>query len=191
MAGLFTSYEVDNDKRFEKQIKRLSKVVDNLAPAFGEISRDFFKSNIAVFNNKPGLYPEYVSKTTGTTGAETPYAKRKQRLYGRVYPILVASGKLRDSLTEPTAPNTDTILSIGKKSLIMGTNVANEKGVRYPLFHQSDKPRKKIPLRKFLFIGPEAARYVSKEKGRLQRWLNILELWTEAELKRQQAKSRR
>lgn len=191
MAGLFTSYEVDNDKKFVNQIKRLSKVTDNLAPAFGEIARDFFKSNIAVFNNKPGLYPDYISRTTGKTGADTPYAKRKLKLYGRVYPMLVASGKLRDSLTEPTAPNTDTILSIGKKSLIMGTNAMNSKGTRYPLFHQSDKPRKKIPLRKFLFIGPEAAKYVPKEKGRLQRWLDILELWTEAELKRQQAKSRR
>lgn len=188
MASLFTSYEVDNDKRFERLIKRLGKTVDNLAPAFGEIARDFYKSNKAVFSNRPGLYPDYTSRATGTTGADTPYAKRKLRLYGRVYPMLVASGKLRDSLTEPTAPNSDTILQIGRKSLVIGTDVQNEKGVQYPLFHQSDKPRKKIPLRKFLFIGPEAARYVSSEKGRSERWTKILELWVDKQLKKQQKK---
>ena len=177
-TGLFTSYEVDNDKRFQKQLNRALGVLDDLSPVFGEISRDFFKSNKAIFSNKPGQYPDYIDRTTGTTGADTPYAKRKLRLYGKVYPMLVASGKLRDSLTEPSAPNEDTILQIGKRTMIIGTNVENSKGTKYPLFHQSDKkPRRVMPLRKFLFIGPEAGRYVSSEKGRSERYANIMEKW--------------
>lgn len=189
MAGIFTSYEVDNDKRFERQLENAIKLIGDVSAPLGEISRDFFRSQKAVFNNAPGLYPDYVDTKTGTTGRDTPYAKRKLRLYGRVYPMLVASGKLRDSLTEPTAPNADTVLSIGKKTLVLGTKVKNDKGVYYPVFHQSDKPRKKMPLRKFLFIGPEARRYAPSETvGRPERWKMILEKWTEAKLKQNRAK---
>ena len=43
------------------------------------------------------------------------------------------------------------------------------------MFHQSDRPRSKIPLRKVLFIGPEAREFATSEQiGRLERWTSIL-----------------
>ena len=96
MTGIFVSFEIANDREFQQSINTALDVVNNLSGAFGEISRDFFRSNKAIFNNAPGQYPDYIDRTTGTTGEDTPYAKRKKKLYGRVYPMLVASGDLRD-----------------------------------------------------------------------------------------------
>ncbi len=48
--------------------------------------------------------------------------------------------------------------------------------IRYGIYHQSDEARSKIPLRKFLFIGPEAPSFAtSEQQGRLQRWLGYIE----------------
>lgn len=174
--SLFASYEIENDEAFFAQIQAALSVVDDLRGPFGEILRDFFDSNQAIFGNKPGLYDDYADTTTGETGTNTPYAKKKQALYGRVYPMLVASGRLRDSLTG--TPNEDSIAIIGKRGMAVGTDVD------YGIYHQSDEDRKKMPLRKFLFIGPEAARYAPKEKGRARRYANIIEKWVIADLKR-------
>lgn len=158
MVSLFTSYEIDNDADFQKSIFDSLKVVDNLSFAFGQIARDFFKSNTAIFSLKnEGKYPSLKEK----------YQKVKDAKYGR-QPILVASGKLRDSLTKK--PNSDSIKNIGRKTLVLGTKV------KYGIYHQSDAPRTKIPLRKFLFIGPEAPKFApSRVTGRLQRWLAIID----------------
>lgn len=158
MVSLFTSYEIENDAEFQQTIKDALDVVDNLEFAFGEIARDFFKSNEAIFSLKNGgQYPPLKEK----------YAKRKEAKYGK-QPILVATGKLKKSLTG--TPSTDSIVTIGKRSLVLGTKV------NYGIYHQSDAPRTKIPLRKFLFIGPEGGRFApSRITGRLQRWTAIIE----------------
>ena len=94
---------------------------------------------------------------------------------------MVASKTLRDSVAGivglQSKPSDDSILRIGKQSLILGTKVP------YGIFHQSDEPRKSnLPQRKFLFIGPEAPSTApSGITGRLERWLSILD----AEVQRQ------
>jgi len=72
----------------------------------------------------------------------------------------------RASLLGPS--NKGSISSIGPLSLIFGTSI------NYAIYHQSDKARFKIPLRKMLFIGPESTFANDEQKGRLTRWLNIL-----------------
>lgn len=153
------SYEIENDIEFKRALDDALSQVQDLRFAFGEIARDFFKSNQAVFNLKgSGLYPPLNKK----------YEERKARIYGAGRPILVASGRLKNSLTG--TPNVDSILKIGRQALIMGTRVP------YGVFHQSDSPRSKIPLRKFLFIGPEAPSSApSRITGRLERWLRIID----------------
>ena len=48
MVG-FTSYNVDNDKRFRKALDSAIKEVGDLRFAMGEISRDIFKTTIQNF----------------------------------------------------------------------------------------------------------------------------------------------
>jgi phage gpG-like protein len=161
-----TSYIIENDKEFAAQIKAAAERVGDLRLAFTLIAKDWRKSNMAQFSLRgSGQYPPLSAM----------YAARKKKVYGN-RPILVAKGRLRDSLTG--SPNGDSIQEITKTSLTMGTRVP------YGIYHQSDAPRFKIPLRKFLFIGPEAPRSASSAiTGRLERWLSILEAEVQRKLK--------
>lgn len=163
--AVFTSYEIKNDKEFARQIDKAIRLVGDLRIAFTIIAKDWRKSNKAQFQLKnAGQYPPLSSK----------YAARKVAGYGNK-PILVRTGKLRDSVSGTL--NSDSIQVIGKNSLIMGTRVP------YGVYHQSDDPRRKIPLRKFLFIGPESPRTAPRAiTGRLERWMSILNAETQRKL---------
>ncbi len=65
--------------------------------------------------------------------------------------------------------NPGSVALITKLTLAFGTSI------KYGIYHQSDEPRKRLPLRKFLFIGPEASRFATSDQmGRLQRWNGIM-----------------
>ncbi len=155
----FTSYSVDNDNRFKDSLKAASKTVSDFRIPFGLISADFYRSEQSIFKLKsPGMYPDLSEK----------YGKYKQKTKGFKYPILVRSGALATSMLGPRNPGSINVISA--LSMFIGTSV------KYGVYHQSDLPRKsKLPLRKFLFIGPEAPRFASSEQaGRTQRWLGII-----------------
>lgn len=168
MAEPFTSYLVDNDRKFRDAIKRASETSTDLRIPFGLILADFYKSQQAIWKLKgPGLYPPFKGKKDPKTGM-TRYQAAKKRKYGFDYPLLVRTGALAASLSGPN--NKGSISKITPLSLVFGTSI------EYGIYHQSDKPRSKIPLRKFLFIGPEAPRFAnSDQQGRLERWNGYLE----------------
>lgn len=155
----FVSYSIDNDKRFRNAIDRAKREISDLTIPLRQIGDDFYKSEQVIFDLKsPGQYPDLSEK----------YKIAKKKKAGFVYPILKRTGRLAESVLAPDAP--DAIFNIiDKDTLIIGTKVP------YGVYHQSDDPRKKIPLRKFLFIGPEAPRFAfGPLQGRAERWLNIL-----------------
>lgn len=178
MAEAFTSYEVDNDKRFREALKRASGITQDLRIAFGLISADFYKSQQAIWKLKgPGKYPPFKGAINKLTGM-TQYQAYKKRKYGFDYPLLVRTGALAASLSGPS--NNGSINKITNLSLTIGT------GIKYGVYHQSDEGRSKIPLRKFLFIGPEAPTFANSEQsGRLERWLGYVEDHIKRELKKQ------
>lgn len=167
MAESFTSYSVDNDKKFRDAINRASAVSDDLRVPFGLILKDFYKSEQAIFKLQgPGKYPPFKG-ARGTDGL-TKYQRAKQKAVGFDYPLLVRTGSLAASLLGPN--NRGSISKITKLSLAFGTSI------EYGVYHQSDKARSKIPLRKFLFIGPEAPTFATNEQmGRAQRWVGYIE----------------
>lgn len=167
----FTSYAVDNDERFRKALSKAAGAVRDLTIPLTLITQDFFKSEKAVFQLKgPGQYPPI----------SISYAEAKRRQVGFVYPLLVRSGLLKNAATDPEHPGAVHYI-VNKNTLFLGVS---EAVVPYAVYHQSDSPRKKIPLRKFLFIGPEAARYDTPETaGRLQRWTSILDRYVRDALK--------
>lgn len=154
----FASYEVDNDNKFKNALVRAKMVTNDLTIPLTLIAKDFYKSQKAIFLlNGPGQYPDLAESTK----------EQKARQGFSVYPILKRTGRLADSTTNPSHPDAINQI-INKRTLILGTTV------EYGIYHQSDKPRSKIPLRKFLFIGPESSFANSDQQGRVGRWMNIL-----------------
>jgi phage gpG-like protein len=169
MAG-FVSYELENDKAFRERIEKAFEETGDLRIPFSLIAKDFYKSEKAIFQlSGPGKYPKFKGEKNEKTGL-TAYESFKKRQYGFTYPLLKASERLMDSVTSST--HKDSVLQISKASLIIGTTV------EYANFHQQDNPdlgNKVMPTRKFLFIGPEAPENVPATRGRLDRWLKILD----------------
>lgn len=163
----FTSYVVDNDKSFRAALQRASDASQDLRVPFGLILADFYRSEQAIFKLKsPGQYPDFKSG-----GPDSKYAKAKEKAVGFKYPLLVRTGRLAASLLSKDAPG--AVVAIGPTEMTFGTQI------EYGIFHQSDDPRSKIPLRKFLFIGPEAPQFAtSDQQGRLERWNNIMNDYT-------------
>ena len=168
MAQAFTSYQVDNDKKFRNAIQAASDAVQDFRIPFGLILADFYKSEQAIFKLKgPGQYPAFKGKLNPKTG-HTQYQDEKIKAVHFDYPLLVRTGTLSASLLGPN--NYGSIANVTKLSLAFGTSIP------YGVYHQSDSPRKKIPLRKFLFIGPEASQFAtSDQQGRLERWLGYIQ----------------
>lgn len=178
MAEAFTSYSVDNDRKFREALKRASEVSTDLRIPLGLISADFYKSQQAIWKLKgPGKYPPFKGAINPNTG-HTAYQDEKLKKVGFDYPLLVRTGSLAASLSGPG--NKGSINKITPLSLTIGTSIP------YGIYHQSDEGRSKIPLRKFLFIGPEAPSFATNEQvGRLERWLGYVEDHIKRVLKRE------
>jgi phage gpG-like protein len=132
MVTGFISYEVDNDNKFKKALNKAIKSVSDLRFPMGEISRDIFKNTKKNFILKGnGQYPALSPKYKAFKMKKRPSA-----------PILVFDGDLRNSVTG--TGNQDTILNIGKQSLVQGTKVPYAKFVQ--------EGTEFMPARKYLFI---------------------------------------
>lgn len=190
MAQGFISYRVEADQRFKKILDNANAVTKDLRPALKSIGADFYRSEKAIFQLKsPGQYPDFKGKTIGegwSRNARPADVARRTRPYGATpyewfkvqklgagnqYPLLRFTGKLEKSVTSPNSPGSIYVLT--PTALKLGTSV------EYGNYHQQDNPdmgSKKMPLRKFMFIGPESSRYSSDSllTGRLERWLNIM-----------------
>ncbi len=183
--AITTSYSLENDAAFARTLKDAAEIISDFRIPFGLISRDFYKSEKAIFGLKgPGLYPPFKNshrvqfEGDGFGGtkriapkkqfdvSKSPYQLRKIKKYGFDYPLLVASGKLAASITQPNAPGSVNIIT--PLSLVLGTSLS------YGIYHQLGT--KKMPMRKFVFIGPEAPQFAnSEQQGRLERWVGYIE----------------
>lgn len=154
----FTSYVIENDLKFARAMERAGKQAKDLKVPLTMIMKDFYKSRTAIFALKgPGQYPDLSPK----------YKARKERAVGFAYPILKLTGALEESVTGQGNPG--NVTRIEPQSLEMGTTV------EYANYHQSDESRKKIPLRKFLFVGSESVKFAnSLVSGFPERALNTL-----------------
>jgi hypothetical protein len=187
-VAISASYVIENDVRFKQALAQAREVISDFRVPYGLISRDFYRSERAIFQLKgPGQYPAFknsvrASSLGGGTGqgsrrrsevdiSKSPYQKRKLRKFGFDYPLLVATGALAAAATQPNARGSINIIT--NLSLVLGVNSGQ---IPYAIYHQSDSPRSKIPLRKFWFIGPEAPRFATSDQvGRLQRWVGYIE----------------
>lgn len=155
------NWEIENQKAFAEQLDRLGKVTNDFRIPFRIIASDFYRSQRQLFTlQSKGLYEDLSDK----------YKPQKQRVVGFIYPILV--GKTRDLANSTLSKDHRySIFSLYRQELTIGTSVP------YGKYHQSDKPRTKLPQRKFIFItgGTGDKSKDSGIYGRRERWLFIID----------------
>ena len=149
-------------EKFERKLRGLIGRSDDMRPAFYVIGNMFRQSRRTIFSLKgPGQYPDF------TGGKNSPYAKRKEYLIGRKYPLLYLTGNLRESVINKNDPQNISVIQ--KKAFAFGSRAYSRdskgKKVYYAKYHNSDRPRSKIPLRKFIFWGHEAPRTMQNLTG--------------------------
>lgn len=185
---MFVSYTVENDREFQRQIDKAFEQTLDLRIPFRSIARDFYKGQRAIFSLKSaGGYPDFKGPRVSETWKNPGRPERRTRRRGltayqnykiqkgitpKGYPLLKLSGALEKSVTSPNDQN--NVTEITKSSLTLGTTLD------YANYHQQDNPdmgNRVIPTRKFLFIGPEARNANSNQRGRLDRWTKIIELY--------------
>ena len=147
--------QIENLAAFQAAIDRAKKASADLRIPLTLIAKDFYKSQKSIFQLKgPGQYEDL----------KPGYKKQKKKAVGFVYPILKRTGALEKSTTDPTDSNAINQI-LNKDTLIIGTTV------EYAAKHQFGIG---VPIRPFLFIGPESRYATNEQSGRLGRWNNIL-----------------
>lgn len=178
-----------NSEEFDKAVKDALKNITDLTPAFIQISREFYKTNRAIFTLKSaGKYVDFVGKKIAQTwqdpgrpekrtrnGTYTGYQWFKERTKGfkKGYPLLKYTGRLEQSIINPSSP--DTINVITKKSVVLGTSV------EYGVYHNSDESRKSnLPMRPFLFLDPSTTIWAGNQQfsRRNEAWVKAIETYT-------------
>jgi phage gpG-like protein len=183
----FTSYELVNDERVASALRRAASVSKDLRIPFAQIAKDFQKSRKAIFAlRSAGQYPDLSTKPFFAWWEKDEdlrrqydggYKEYKEAKFGFAYPILKATGRLEKSVTDPGDP--ENVTRIGPIEMELGTRVP------YAVYHQSDEPRSRIPLRKFLFVGPESLKFANSEvSGFPERALNTLNSYVLRQLKK-------
>ena len=177
MAEPIISFIPENDDAFRKALDDVRDKVQDFTIPFSLIANDFYRSNRKLFSLKSGgLYPPYGGfspfETVFYRGTRTTKKDRaeneKLEKFGFIFPMLKRTGKLETSLSGKSAPGAEFF--VGRSQLIMGTKVD------YAKYHQSDRPRTKLPQRKMIFIdgGPAERAKDASISGRRERWINIL-----------------
>lgn len=140
MVEPIISYDIENDEEFKRLLKKIPKLALSRF-VFGEAARTIKKFSKANF----------ILKGSGQYEPLSPrYKKLKDRLKPNS-PILVFSGRLRDSIVGNTR---DSILKITDSSLILGTSV--------PYATYLDQGTKKMPARKPLFLTKKMIEQIEK-----------------------------
>lgn len=162
MAGSLVNFKVKNAKSFYAALERAKAAAKSLKAPLTLIAADFYRTQKDIWAvSGAGRYPDL----------SAAYKRRKQKKHGFVYPILRANGFLENAAAVQGGSGNITVIT--DKNLQLGIS---DSAIPYAAYHQSDAPRKKIPLRKFLFIGPEVPQFASAEQlGRVDRWKNILQ----------------
>ena len=164
----FIAYDIVNRKEFDLALDKASDIFDDFRIPFKLIALDFYASNRAHFGQSPGRLADLKRSTK----------RAKDNLYKHHYPILVATGRLRDSVTGSTAPNEDTIQVINRRSMLLGTKVPYGKTL------QNGIPGK-MERRPWFGIVPEAFKGFPETAGRPQRWKSIVEAFGKSKLRKE------
>ncbi len=142
--------KIEGQAEINKKLTQLASFGKDLRPVFEPIISDFYKSQEKlVFSGTPGKYSDLKDRTK----------VQKQRAVGFVYPILVWTGRLRDSLSRRNAREAITISR--PFDLVLGTKT------KYASYlHYGSKDGIRVAPRPYMLINVG---------GRRERWMRIIE----------------
>lgn len=170
-------WSIENVEAFQNRLDQLGKATNDFRIPFRLIASDFYRSQKEIFQlNDEGLYAPLGGfnfnrvDANGLTRRENA-ENRKERLTKHPWaPILFGvTGDLKNSTL--TRTHRYSIFNLNRRQLNIGTSVP------YGKFHQSDRPRTKIPQRKFIFItgGSGDKSKSNRLYGRRERWTSIID----------------
>lgn len=135
--------ETDPTGAFRRDIKRISKGVDDLRPALLQVKKQWYQGNKSIFAlSGPGKYPELSSS----------YAKRKSREVGSIYPLLRGRNKrIEKAITKPS--NENAYSKVFKKDVELGVQKTSDFPYAFSIHYGSKKQN--IPARPYVLLGVE------------------------------------
>lgn len=121
------------------RFSRLDFRMKDMKPVFKGLI-DTFRKEISMQFNTEGAHGGHPWQQL----ASSTVLDRISKGFPGEHPILQRTGRLRDSLTEEN--HIDACGGITARGFVIGTQVP------YAKYHQSSRPRKKLPRRAFMFI---------------------------------------
>lgn len=177
----------DQQSEFKRAIDSVYLATGDLTIPFKLMAREWYRSNASIFKLKgPGRYVDLSTKPFYAWWEKNQnlrktylngYKSYKQAKWGFAYPILKASGRLEQSITNPQSDEAINYITPDKSTLVLGTKTP------YAIYHQSDRPRKKMPYRPMLFVGVEQIAPNDIRQNRVKNWLKILDSYFEQKAK--------
>ena len=157
------AYIVDPGQILNKAIKEALLQVNDLRIPYHLITQSWFKTNLSLFDMSrrgPGKYP--------ILGGLNPFEKRgknkltnyqiaaraKIKEVGFMYPLLVRSGKVANSMTQPRDSNAVSMI-VNKTILVLGTKAKSKDGYPYPIALQVAGGKAQYKPRPMVLIGVE------------------------------------
>ena len=138
MASSRSPVDID-DLLFKKDMAlALKKYKVDWKPIFRLLAKQFRRSKKAIFTEKKKFF---AFKDLGPR-----YKKQKLKKWGKIYPILVASGQMALSVIDKHDP--DAITEITSESLTIGS--------KDPILQYHEFGTRKMPQRRVMYWGPEA-----------------------------------
>lgn len=148
-----------DDSGFKKLMATAYKKTGDLTVPLNIIADEWLKGNEVFYrftSGPPALWKDLSLSTK----------KSKQSMFGYIYPVLFATGRLLASITHPRGQETIADV-VGKQSLILGTRVP------YGQYHQTRRP--------FIIWGAEqvssGSNWETPTNERIERWKDILNSW--------------
>jgi phage gpG-like protein len=157
--------KVDPGDHLKSALRDAVKQVGNLTIPLQQIARSWFKSNRAIYELQgKGQYEDL----------KESYKRAKDKKLGFIYPILLANGKLRQSILHPADVNSVNLI-VNKRTLIMGSKLE----YAYYLQHGT----KHMPARPYVLIGAEQSG-ISKFNEREKIYIDMIHDYVRQVLKK-------
>lgn len=151
---MINAVEIENADKVVNILNNVKKTAKDMRPYYEAIISDYFKSNEAlIFSASPGKYADLKPKTKD----------QKQRKFGFVYPMLVSSGRLKESMTN--RGSSEAIVRMNKLNLELGTKTP------YASYLQDGTSKMEARPPVLIDVG-----------GRQKRWERILKLGFEQDI---------
>lgn len=148
-------FEVQGEKQVRVGISRVMRSVSDLRPLW-----DLFRGEFTVYERAQFATQGGAGRSGRWRPLSPAYAARKRRIYGE-QPILVASGRLRQSLTE--GPE---VFDARPRMLTIGSSV------EYGAYHQAGAGR--LPQRKPIDVSTVQEKVLGQAVGRLAHSLGMM-----------------